>query len=148
MSPGSIPATGKPTFEIDEELIGLGMGIHGEPGVSEIPMKTADELTPQMLDLIFKDFENDEDIEQLKEGDEILLFVNSLGATTMMECLICLRKAKEYLNERGIRVYDTIVGPLVTCQEMSGISFSITKLNDELKGYWDLPCESVCYTKL
>ncbi|MEE2967580.1 MAG: dihydroxyacetone kinase subunit DhaK [Verrucomicrobiota bacterium] len=148
MSPGSIPATGKPTFEIDEELIGLGMGIHGEPGVSEIPMTTADELTPQMLDLIFKDFADDADVDDLKEGDEILLFVNSLGATTMMECLICLRKAKEYLNERGIRVYDTIVGPLVTCQEMSGISFSVTKLNDELKGYWDMPCESVCYTKL
>jgi dihydroxyacetone kinase len=148
MSPGSIPATGKPTFEIDEALIGLGMGIHGEPGVSEIPMTTADDLTPQMLDLIFKDFADDSDVDELTEGDEILLFVNSLGATTMMECLICLRKAKEYLNERGILVYDTIVGPLVTCQEMTGISFSVTKLNDELKGYWDLPCESLCYTKL
>ena len=56
MAPGSIPATGKPTFEIDENLIGLGMGIHGEPGVSEIPMTTADDLTPKMLDLIIQDF--------------------------------------------------------------------------------------------
>ena len=148
MAPGSIPATGKPTFEIDEGLIGLGMGIHGEPGVSEIPMTTADELTPKMLDLIFEDFEKDNDIDDLVEGDEILFFVNSLGATTMMECLICLRKAKEYLNDKGVVVYDTIIGPYVTCQEMSGISFSITKLNDELKKYWDMPCESVCYTKL
>ena len=148
MAPGSIPATGKPTFEIDENLIGLGMGIHGEPGVSEIPMTTADDLTPKMLDLIIEDFINDSEIEELSKGDEILLLVNSLGATTMMECLICLRKAKEYLNEKGIVVYDTAVGPYVTCQEMSGISFSITKLNDELKKYWDMPCESVCYTKL
>jgi len=148
MSPGSIPATGKPTFNIDENLIGLGMGIHGEPGVSEIPMTTADDLTPKMLDLIFEDFKNDVDIDNLSEGDEILLLVNSLGATTMMECLICLRKAKAYLKEKGVVVYDTVVGPFVTCQEMSGISFSITKLNDELKQYWDLPCESVCYTKL
>ena len=148
MAPGSIPATGKPTFEIDENLIGLGMGIHGEPGVSEIPMTTADDLTPKMLDLIIEDFINDTEIEELSKGDEILLLVNSLGATTMMECLICLRKAKEYLNEKGIVVYDTAIGPYVTCQEMSGISFSITKLNDELKKYWDMPCESICYTKL
>jgi dihydroxyacetone kinase-like protein len=148
MSPGSIPATGKPTFELDEGLIGLGMGIHGEPGVSEIPMTTADELTPQMLELVFKDFADDTEIDALGEGDEVVLLVNSLGATTMMECLICLRSAKQYLTERGVSVYDTIVGPLVTCQEMTGISFSITKLDDELKGYWDSPCESLCYTKL
>ena len=148
MSPGSIPATGKPTFEIDEDKIGLGMGIHGEPGVGDIPMTTADELTPQMLDLIFADFDKDEDIDALKEGDEILFFVNSLGSTTMMELLIALRKAREILNSKGIKTYDVIVGPLVTCQEMSGISFSITKLDDELKKYWDLPCQSLCYSKM
>lgn len=148
MSPGSIPATGKPTFEIDEDKIGLGMGIHGEPGVAEIPMTTADELTPQMLDYLFKDFEEDEEVEPLQSGDEIVFFVNSLGATTMMECLIALRKAKQILSGRGIKVYDVIVGPLVTCQEMAGISFSITKLDDELKKYWNMPCQSVCYTKL
>lgn len=148
MSPGSIPATGKPTFDIDENLIGLGMGIHGEQGVSEIPMTSADELTPQMLELIFKDFNDDLEVSGLEEGDEIVFFVNSLGATTMMECLICLRKAKEFLADRGIKVYETMIGPLVTCQEMSGISFSITKLDDELKSYWDPPCQSVCYTKL
>ena len=75
-------------------------------------------------------------------------FVNSLGSTTMMECLIALRKAKAYLNEKGIKVYDTIVGPLVTCQEMAGISFSVTRLDDELKSLWDAPCESVCYSKM
>jgi dihydroxyacetone kinase len=101
-----------------------------------------------MLDLVMKDFEDDAEIDALAAGDEIVFFVNSLGSTTMMECLICLRKAKQYLAERGIVVYDTIIGPLVTCQEMAGISFSITKLDDELKGYWDPPCESVCYTKL
>lgn len=148
MSPGSIPATGKPTFEIDEDKIGLGMGIHGEPGVAEIPMTTADDLTAKMLDLVFEDYEKDEEIEALKPGDEIILLVNSLGATTMMECLICLRKAKEILNAKGIKVYDTIVGPLVTCQEMSGISFSFTKLDPELKKYWNMPCESVCFSKM
>ncbi|MAS91989.1 MAG: dihydroxyacetone kinase [Verrucomicrobiales bacterium] len=148
MSPGSIPATGKPTFDIDEDKIGLGMGIHGEPGVAEIPMTTADELTVQMLDLIVADFEKDEEVETLKEGDEILLFVNSLGATTMMELLIALRKAKAYWTEKGIKIYDVMVGPLVTCQEMSGISFSVTRMDDELKGYWEMPCQSVCFSKM
>jgi dihydroxyacetone kinase-like protein len=111
-------------------------------------MTTADELTPKMLDLIFNDFESDADVAALAEGDEVVFLVNSLGATTMMECLICLRKAKEILLERGIKVHETMIGPLVTCQEMSGISFSITRLDSELKGYWDPPCQSVCYTKL
>ncbi|MEM7602087.1 MAG: dihydroxyacetone kinase subunit DhaK [Verrucomicrobiota bacterium] len=148
MSPGSIPATGKPTFELDEDKVGLGMGIHGEPGVAEIPMTTADELTPQMLDLIIKDFDEDDEVDALTDGDEIILFVNSLGATTMMECLIALRKAKEYFTAKGIKIYDVMVGPLVTCQEMTGVSFSVTRVDDELKGYWDMPCQSVCFSKM
>jgi phosphoenolpyruvate---glycerone phosphotransferase subunit DhaK len=148
MAPGSIPATGKPTFDIDEDKIGLGMGIHGEAGVREIPMTTADELVPMMLELVFNDFEQDSEVESLGKGDEIVFFVNSLGSTTMMECLICLRKAKEILNKREIKVHDTIVGPLVTCQEMAGISFSMTRLDNELKSLWDMPCESVCYSKM
>jgi dihydroxyacetone kinase len=148
MSPGSIPATGKPTFNIDEDKIGLGMGIHGEPGVGEIPMATADDLTVMMLDLIFDDYEKDDEVAALASGDEILLVVNSLGATTMMELLIALRKAKAVLTGRGIKTYDVLIGDFVTCQEMSGISFSITRLDDELKQYWDMPCQSVCYSKM
>lgn len=142
LAPGSIPATGKPTFELDEDKVGLGMGIHGERGVGEIPMCSADELTGKMLDLIFAD-----DLE-FASGDEVILFVNSLGATTHMELLICNRKAREILAERGIKVHQTIVGPLVGCQEMAGISFSLTKLDDELKKYWDMPCQSACYSKM
>jgi len=148
MEPGAIPATGKPTFELEGDKIGLGMGIHGEPGVAEIPMSTADELTPQMLDLVFEDFEKDDEVEALEEGDDILLFVNSLGATTMMELLIALRKAKDVLNSKGLHIYEIIIGPLVTCQKMAGISFSLTRMDDELKQAWDMPCQSVCYSKM
>jgi dihydroxyacetone kinase len=148
MAPGSIPATGKPTFNIAEDKIGLGMGIHGEPGVGEIPMATADDLTVMMLDLLFADYEKDEEVAGLAEGDEVLLFVNSLGATTMMELLIALRKAKAVLTDRGLKIYDVMVGPLVTCQEMSGISFSLTRMDEELKQYWEMPCQSVCFSKM
>ncbi len=142
MAPGSIPATGKPTFDIDDDKIGLGMGIHGEKGVGLIPMQTAEQLTPKLLDIIFGD-----DL-AFGSGDEVVLLVNSLGSTTMMELLIVLKKVKQVLGDRGIKVHDTLVGPYVTCQEMAGLSLSLTKLDDELKQLWDLPCSSVCFTKM
>jgi dihydroxyacetone kinase-like protein len=118
------------------------MGIHGEKGVGLIPMCTADELAPKILDLLFAD-----DL-PLNAGDEIVFFVNSLGSTHMMELLIMLRAAKPILEARGLKVHQTIVDNIVTCQEMAGVSFSITKLDAELKKLWDMPCESVGYTKL
>ncbi len=140
--PGSIPATGAPTFELADDVIGLGMGIHGEKGVGLIPMCTADELAPKMLDILFGD-----DLE-LNAGDEIVFFVNSLGSTHMMELLILLRSARPLLEARGLKVHQTICAGIVTCQEMAGVSFSITKLDAELKQLWDMPCESLGYTKL
>lgn len=141
-APGSIPATGQPTFELADDVIGLGMGIHGEKGVGLIPMQTAEALAPQLLDIIFGD-----DL-SFGEGDEVVLLINSLGATTMMELLIMLRAVKPLLAARGIKVHDTLVGPYVTCQEMAGLSISLLKLGDELKKFWDMPCSSVCYTKM
>lgn len=140
--PGSIPATGLPTFELADDVIGLGMGIHGEKGVGLIPMCTADELAPKMLDILFGD-----DL-ALNAGDEIIFFVNSLGSTHMMELLIILRAAKPILEKRGLKVHKTIVDNIVTCQEMAGVSFSITKLDAELKKLWDMPCDSAGYAKL
>jgi len=140
--PGSIPATGAPTFDLADDVIGLGMGIHGEKGIGLIPMCSADELAPKMLDLIFAD-----DL-ALNAGDEIVFFVNSLGSTHMMELLILLKSAKPLLEARGLKVHQTIVDNIVTCQEMAGVSFSIMKLDAELKKLWDMPCESVGYTKL
>ena len=127
---------------MNENEIGLGMGIHGEAGVSIEQMMSSDELTVLMLDLIFKD-----DL-PLDSNDEIILFINSLGSTTLMECLIVLKKVKEILSKMGIKLYDIIVGPKVTCQEMAGVSISITKLDTDLKKYWDMPCSSLGYTKL
>ena len=141
-APGSIPATGQPTFELADDVIGLGMGIHGEKGVGLIPMQTAEALAPQLLDIIFGD-----DL-SFGEGDEVVLLINSLGSTTMMELLIMLRAVKPLLAARGIKVHDTLVGPYVTCQEMAGLSISLLKLDDELKKFWDMPCSSVCYTKM
>lgn len=140
--PASIPATGVPTFEIADDLIGLGMGLHGEKGVGLIPMCPADELAAKMMDLLLGD-----DL-VLDSGDEAVFFVNSLGSTPMMELLILLRAARPILDRKGIRVHQTVVGEIATCLEMAGVSFSITKLDAELKRLWDMPCASVGYTKL
>ena len=85
---------------------------------------------------------------ELKPGDEIVLLINSLGSTTMTELLIVNKEAKKALNEKGIVVHDTIVGHKLTCQEMAGFSISMTKLDDELKPLWDMPCESIGYSKM
>ncbi len=97
------------------------MGIHGEKGVGLIPMCTADELAPKMLDLIFGD-----DL-ALNAGDEIVFFVNSLGSTHMMELLILLKAARPILEKRGLKVHQTIVDNIVTCQEMAGVSASASQ---------------------
>jgi dihydroxyacetone kinase-like protein len=78
----------------------------------------------------------------------VVLLVNSLGSTTMMELLIVLKEVKPILNGRGIKVHRTLVGPFVTCQEMAGISISLMKLDDELKRCWDVPCSSVGFTQM
>ena len=114
----------KPTFELNEDSIGVGMGIHGEQGVGIEKMMSADELAVKMVELVLAD-----DL-PIGEGDEVLVFINSLGSTTMMECLIVLKKVKTLLVEKGVNIYDVLLGPLVTCQEMAGISLSLTKMND------------------
>ena len=142
MKAGSIPATGKPNFELPDDEIEFGMGAHGEVGAERLKMTTAEKLVPIMMDRIFAD-----DLE-LKPGDEIVLLINSLGSTTMTELLIVNKEAKKALKEKGIVVHDTIVGHKLTCQEMGGFSISLTKLDDELKPLWDMPCESIAYSKM
>lgn len=140
LSAGSIPQTGEPTFLLPDDAIEIGMGVHGEPGVQRQKMKTADELTAQMLERILADI-------PFAKGDAVCLLVNSLGATTMMECLIVNRAARRILAERGIAVHATDVGAYVTCQEMAGFSITLMRLDDELKRFYDLPADSVGYRK-
>jgi dihydroxyacetone kinase-like protein len=140
ISPGSIPETGQPTFEIGEGEIEIGMGLHGEAGVSREKLMPADELVGRMTDLILKDL-------PFQAGDEVCLLINNLGSTTMMELLIVNRKVREILAEAKIKVHDTLMGSYCTSQEMAGFSISLLKLDDELKKYYDMPAESFAFTK-
>jgi len=138
---GSIPETGEPTFILGDDEIEVGMGVHGEPGVKRQPMTTADDMTVQMMDRLLVDI-------PYKRGDKVVLLVNSLGATTCMECLIVNRKARQILASQGIAVHATDMGAFVTCQEMAGFSITLMKLDDELQRYYDLPADSFGYKKV
>jgi dihydroxyacetone kinase-like protein len=140
LAAGSIPETGEPTFLLPEDEIEVGMGLHGEPGVSRQPMTAADPLVDQMMGRIVADL-------PFAAGDEVSLLVNDLGSTTWMELLIVNRRAHQYLRERGIAVHDTVIGSFCTCQEMAGFSITLMKLDDELREYYDMPCRSLGFTK-
>ena len=141
VSAGSIPETGEPTFELPEDEIEIGMGLHGEPGVSREKMLPADKLVDKMMDELLSDL-------PFKSGDEVCLLVNDLGATTMMELYIVNRRVHHLLKEEGIKIYDTIIGSFCTCQEMAGFSISLMKLNTELRKYYDMPADSPGFRKV
>ena len=136
VSAGSIPETGKLTFELADDEIEIGMGAHGEAGIARQKLATANEVADQIMEKILADM-------PLQEGDEIALMRNNLGATTMMEMLIVNRRIREILDARGVAVHRTDVGTWLTVQEMAGFSVTLMKLDDELKHYLDLPARSV-----
>jgi dihydroxyacetone kinase-like protein len=140
VSPGSIPETGEPTFEIGEDEIEIGMGLHGEPGVVRKKMMPADQLVGEMLEKILQDL-------PFNKGDSVCLLINNLGATTTMELWIVNTRVRKILEEKDIHVYDTLIGSYCTSQEMAGFSLSLLKLDDELKQYYDMPADSLALIK-
>lgn len=140
VSAGSIPETGEPTFELPDDEMEIGMGLHGEPGVYRTKLLPADALVDNMMERIVADL-------PFRAGDEVALLVNDLGATTMMELLIVNRRVHQILKEQGIRIYDTVIGSYCTCQEMAGFSITLMKLDEEIKRYYDMPARSFGYTK-
>ena len=142
LSSCTLPAVGKPIFELADDEISVGMGVHGEPGLRRCKLPSADEAAEMMLEEILKD-----DL-PLGEGDEISLIVNSYGATTRMELLILIRRLHQLLAQRGIRVYATEYGVLCASQEMAGVSVTVMKLDDELKRLYDEDAVSPGFTRV
>lgn len=131
-TPCIIPEIGHPNFTLGEDEMAMGMGIHGEPGVWNGPVKTSDELAEESLETILKDM-------PVAAGEEVAVLINGLGATSVEELYIFSGSVRKLLDEKGIRVYRTIVGEYATSMEMAGASLSICKLNDTLKEYLDYP---------
>ncbi|WP_319205558.1 dihydroxyacetone kinase subunit DhaK [uncultured Ilyobacter sp.] len=121
-----VPAAGKKGFVLEEDEVEIGLGIHGEPGVSKEKIKSADEHTEELMDKILEDI-------KIEKGEEVAVMVNGLGATPLMELYIVNRKVAEILKAKEIKIANTYVGNYMTSLEMPGFSISILKLDDELK---------------
>lgn len=125
-APGSLPDTGEKTFEIADDEVEVGMGVHGEKGVATLKMAKADPLTDLMIDKLVEDY-------PLAGGERVALLVNDMGATTLMELYVVTRRAHQRLAEKGVTVADTWIGPYCTTQEMAGFSLTLLKLDAEME---------------
>ncbi|MCD6105003.1 MAG: dihydroxyacetone kinase subunit DhaK [Thermosipho sp. (in: Bacteria)] len=135
LTPCTVPAAGKPTFELAEEEMEIGIGIHGEPGRERMKLKSADEITEMLAEAVIEDL-------PFKEGDEVLAFVNSMGGTPDIELYIVYRKLYQILESKGIKIARKLVGRYITSLEMQGVSITLLKLDDELKELWDAPVKT------
>ncbi len=123
--PSTIPASGKPGFELAEDEMEVGIGIHGEPGTHREKMMTANEITDHILEKILADIDY--------SGSEVAVMVNGSGSTPLMELYIINNRVADVLAEKGIKVVDTYVGEYMTSIDMAGFSISVLKLDDQLK---------------
>jgi dihydroxyacetone kinase-like protein len=132
LTPCVVPRVGKAGFSIKEDEMEIGMGIHGETGIRRGKLEPADQIVEEMLEKILQD-------KPYKNGDEVAVLINGLGATTLDEQYIVTRKVNQILNEKGIEVHKYFVGEYATALEMAGVSISLIKLDDELKELIDYP---------
>ncbi len=130
-----VPEIGKPSFEISDGEMEIGMGIHGESGIRKGALKTADEIVEELLSNILPDL-------PYESGCEVSVLVNGLGGTPKEELFIVYRKTSRILKEKGIRIYNNYIGEFATSMEMAGVSVSLLKLDQELKKYLSAPCET------
>lgn len=130
-----VPHAGKPTFDLPEDEMEIGIGIHGEPGRTRMKIKPADEVTEMLLMPVVEDL-------PFKSGDKVLLFVNSMGGTPLIELYIVYRKAVEMLEAKGIKVVRNLIGPYITSLEMAGASITLLKMDDDMVKLWDAPVKT------
>ena len=134
IQPCTVPAAGKPGFELPEDEMEIGIGIHGEPGTHREKLLKANEIAKQLLDKILADIDY--------SGKEVAVIVNGMGATPLMELYIVNNFVQDYLKEKNVRVYDTMVGNYMTSIEMAGFSLTLLRLDDELKRLYDAPADT------
>jgi dihydroxyacetone kinase-like protein len=128
----TVPHAGKPTFDLPENEMEIGVGIHGEPGRKRMTLRPADEIVELLMEPIISDL-------PYRRGDEVLLFVNGLGGTPLIELYIVYRKAAEIAQRAGLKIVRHLVGNYITSLEMAGASITLLKLDDQLKELWDAP---------
>src|SRR5579859_1417029 len=128
----TVPAAGKPTFEIGDDEMEIGIGIHGEPGRERRKLATADEITEMLMNPILDDL-------PFSSGDKVLAFVNGMGGTPLIELFVIYNKVAQMCAARGLSIERNLVGSYITSLEMAGCSITLLKLDDEMTHLWDAP---------
>ena len=141
IAPCTVPAAGKPSFELGENEVEIGMGIHGEPGTHREEIRTVKETTDTLLEKIFA-----EGIYQ--ERDEVAVMVTGMGGTPLQELYLANLRVSEVLAEKNIKVAKTLVGNFMTSIDMAGYSVTLLKLDDELKKYLAAPADTPAFVQV
>jgi dihydroxyacetone kinase-like protein len=128
----TVPAAGKPTFEIGDDEMEVGVGIHGEPGRERRKLASADEITEALMTPILDDG-------GFGSGDRVLAFVNGMGGTPLLELYVVYNKVAAMCRDRGVTIERNLVGSYITSLEMAGCSITLLKLDDEMLRLWDAP---------
>ncbi|HEX2909531.1 MAG TPA: dihydroxyacetone kinase subunit DhaK [Chloroflexia bacterium] len=128
----AVPAAGKPTFDLGEDEMEIGIGIHGEPGRRRVKLAPASEITELLARPVIQDL-------GLKAGEQVLAFVNGMGGTPLIELYIVANELARILRGSGITIARSLVGNYITSLEMAGCSITLLRLDDEMLRYWDAP---------
>ncbi len=138
IKPCIVPAAGTPGFELADDEMEIGIGIHGEPGVKKAKLETADEIVDQLLEKILADIDY--------AGSEVAVMINGCGATPLMELFVVNNRVADVLADKGIKVYKTLVGEYMTSLEMEGFSITLLRLDDQLKELLDAEADTPAMT--
>ena len=132
LSPCTVPAAGKPNFELGPDEMEMGIGIHGEPGRARMPLATAAEIAAHMTEAILGDL-------PFRAGDRVIAMVNGMGGTPLLELYLVYRELERVLGGRSIAVARRLVGNYITSLEMAGCSITLLRAGDEMLSFWDAP---------
>ncbi len=136
----TVPAVGHPTFDLPDTEIEVGIGIHGEPGRARMPVRTAREVAELLLDPILTDLD-------FASLDGAIVFVNSMGATPLIELYVMYAEVAAILEKSGVQIARSLVGPYITSLDMAGCSVTLLRADDELLRLWDHPVNTPALRK-
>ena len=131
----TVPHAGQPTFDLPEDQMEIGVGIHGEPGRTRMELKSADEITEMLTLPILADL-------PFEKGDHVIAMVNGMGGTPQIELYIVYRKLAEICMAHGVSIVRSLVGNYITSLEMAGCSITLLKADDDLLDLWDAPVKT------
>ena len=135
----TVPAAGKPTFELGETEMEMGVGIHGEPGRRRVQMMPADDIAEELIAAISKSLE-------LVRGDDVFLMINGMGATPLMELYLMYQSAARQCSDRGLAISHSLVGNYCTSLDMAGCSITLTKMDEEMSTLWRAPVHTTAFS--